>query len=159
MSLPTAVTANIGIPYFSPSLTNLARFDKVLCSYLPPTNTDIARHETLSLIASSIDVVIVSFERSSPKMLAPPETRRTIGTVVFGSTDVLNTPRVNIKESAKGKIGLMVSLGISSLSVGPRKYPWSTASITHRPSLIPIILDILFCIPQSIFYHLFHYCL
>ncbi len=84
---------------------------------------DKARHAALSLIASSIDVVIVSFERSSPNMLVPPETRKTIGTLDSGVTHLLNTPLVSIKESANLKSGLIVFSGFSNFSVGPKKYP------------------------------------
>jgi hypothetical protein len=51
-------------------------------------------------MASSTDVVILSFERSSPTILLPPETRNTIGTSVLGFTDVRRTPLVSINESA-----------------------------------------------------------
>jgi hypothetical protein len=44
---------------------------------------------------------------------------------------------------------MMVFLGTSSLDVGPRKYPWSTASITERPVFGTIMREILFCKPQS----------
>ena len=80
-----------------------------------------ARQAAFSLIASSIETVIVSFDRSSPTMLVPPETRSTIGTSVVGSTDVLWTPLVSMRESASGKSGAMVLLGTSRRSVGPRK--------------------------------------
>jgi hypothetical protein len=51
-------------------------------------------------MASSIEVVIVSFERSSPSILLPPETLSTIGILVFELTEVLSTPLVSIRESA-----------------------------------------------------------
>ncbi len=49
---------------------------------------------------------------------------------------------------------MIVFLGTSSLLVGPRKYPWSTASMTERPFSGLMILDILFFKPQSIMSHL-----
>src|SRR5206468_12534709 len=149
ISFPTAVTAKTGIPYFSPSSTSLERFFSVWCSYLLPTKIDNARPDALSLIASSIDVVIVSFERSSPKILVPPDTRSTIGIFDSESTHVLKTPLVSINESACFSSGLIVFFGSSNLSVGPKKYPWSTASMTPFPSCGFIILDKRFVIPQS----------
>jgi hypothetical protein len=77
----------------------------------------------LSLIASSTEVVIVSFERSSPIILLAPETRNTIGMLLFGFTDVRKIPLVSIKESAYDKSGFIVLLGTSNRSVGPKKYP------------------------------------
>src|SRR6476469_8210118 len=151
MSFPTAVTAKTGIPYFSPSSTSLERLFKVWCSYLLPTKIDNAIHDALILIASSIDVVIVSFERSSPKILVPPETRSTIGIFDSGSTQVRKIPLVNIKESAYFSNGSMVFFGSSNLSVGPKKYPWSTANMTPFLSCGFIILDKRFLIPQSIY--------
>ena len=50
---------------------------------------DIAIALTLSRIASSMVTVISSWDKSSPIMLAPPDTRKTIGTEVFASTEVL----------------------------------------------------------------------
>src|SRR3989304_1539754 len=47
----------------------------------------------------------------------------------------------------------MVLRGSSRPLVGPKKYPWSTASITARPSSGLIILANLFFIPQSIIFH------
>src|SRR5205823_8898340 len=120
---PTAVTARIGMPYFSPSSTSLAKLESVCCSYLLPTKIERARHVALSLIASSIEAVTVSLDKSSPITLLPPDTLKTIGTSVLGITDVRRTPLVIIKESAYGKRGLIVLLGISNLSVGPKKYP------------------------------------
>jgi hypothetical protein len=63
-------------------------------------------------------------------MLVPPETLNTTGMSFPGSTDVLNTPLVSINASACGSNGEMVCLGLSSFLVGPKKYPWSTASMT-----------------------------
>ena len=51
-------------------------------------------------MASSIDVVISSLERSSCRILVPPETLRTIGISKSGGTDVRRAPRVSISESA-----------------------------------------------------------
>ena len=79
-SLPTAVTANTGNPYSSASLTSFPRLTSDLCSYLAPTKIDIVTAVALILIASLMLVVISSFDKSSPMMLEPPETRRTIGT-------------------------------------------------------------------------------
>ena len=80
ISFPTAVTAKTGIPYSSASLTSFPRFTIVWYSYLEPTNTDIATAETFSRKASFILTVISSWDRSSPIILVPPETRNTIGT-------------------------------------------------------------------------------
>jgi hypothetical protein len=77
----------------------------------------------LSLIASSTEFVIVSLDKSSPTILLPPETLKTIGTSVLGFTEVRKTPLVTIKESAYDKSGLIVLLGTSNPSVGPKKYP------------------------------------
>ena len=79
MSLPTAVTANTGIPYSSDSFTKLLRLTIVCFSYFAPTNIDIATALAFSRTASLTLVVISSLERSSPIMLVPPETRKTIG--------------------------------------------------------------------------------
>ena len=151
MSLPTAVTAKTGIPYSSASFTNLPRLTIVWCSYFEPTKIDIASALALSLIASLTLVVICSLERSSPIILEPPDTRKTIGIGYAASTDVRWTPLVSIKESQYRIIGLIVFCGFSSFSVGPRKYPWSTANINARLSNGLIILEILFFKPQSIF--------
>jgi hypothetical protein len=70
-----------------------------------------------------MDVVIVSLDKSSPTILDPPETRSTIGVLLSAETDDRSTPLVSINESAKFKSGLIVSLGFSNFSVGPRKYP------------------------------------
>jgi hypothetical protein len=59
-----------------------------------------ARQTTLSLIASSIEVTILSLERSSPIMLVPPEALNTMGVLISGLTEVRKTPRVTIRESA-----------------------------------------------------------
>ncbi len=61
---------------------------------------DNARHEAFNLIDSSMDVTIVSLDRSSPIMLEPPETLKTIGTLLSGGTEVLRIPLVSIMESA-----------------------------------------------------------
>ncbi len=92
-----------------------------MCSYLAPTKIDIVTAVALILIASLTLVVISSLDRSSPMMLAPPDTRSTIGTGKFGSTELLTTPLVTIKESQYLIIGEIVLLGTSSFSVGPRK--------------------------------------
>jgi hypothetical protein len=60
---------------------------------------DNARHDTFSLIASSIDVTIVSLDKSSPIILVPPDTLKTIGTWEVGLTEVRKTPLVNMIES------------------------------------------------------------
>ncbi len=120
ISLPTAVTANTGIPYLSPSSTALARFSKVCFSYSPPTNIDTATADALSLMASSMEVVISSFE-SSLSMLVPPEILRTIGIDMFGSTEVLRIPLVSISESAYSIRGSIVALAFSNPVVGPWK--------------------------------------
>ena len=77
----------------------------------------------LSLMASSIEAVIVSLDNASPTILVPPETRKTIGTSVLGDTDVRRTPLVIIRESICDNRGFMVFLGTSNPSVGPKKYP------------------------------------
>src|SRR5438067_865686 len=87
-----------------------------------------------SRTASFIEVVTFSLDRSSFRTLAPPLTRRTMGTSAPGSIEVRTTPRVTMTASAKGRSGSNVFRGISSLWVGPRKYPWSAASITVWPS-------------------------
>ena len=88
------------MPYSSPSSTSFPRFTSESCSYGAPTKIESASAVAFSLIASFTDVVIFSFERSFPMILAPPDTLRTTGIGYFSSTDVLKTPRVNIKESA-----------------------------------------------------------
>jgi hypothetical protein len=75
---------------------------------LEPTKIDNARQETFNLIASSIDVVIVSFDKSSPTILVAPDTLRTIGTLVLGFTDVRKTHLVSISESANDSSGFIV---------------------------------------------------
>jgi hypothetical protein len=90
---------------------------------LLPTNIERATQVAFNLMASSIEVVIVSLDKSSPIILLPPETRKTIGTLMLGLTDVRKIPLVIIKESAKGKRGFIVVLGTSNPSVGPKKYP------------------------------------
>ena len=87
------------MPYSSASLTSFARFTIVCFSYFEPTKIDIATALAFSLIASFTLVVISSFDRSSPIMLGPPDTRNTIGTGYEASTDVRCTPRVTINES------------------------------------------------------------
>jgi hypothetical protein len=57
---------------------------------------DRATAATLSRIASLNEVVVVSLVKDSPITLAPPETLNTIGTLVFGSTDVRRTPLVHM---------------------------------------------------------------
>src|SRR6266568_9016068 len=120
-----------------------------LFRYSDPTNIGRAIADTLSRIASSTDVVIVSFARELPTILAPPETRRTTGTFAFGSTLFRRTPLLTMRASACGSRGSMVFLGCSSLWVGPIKYPWSTASITVLPVSGLIILERRFWRPQS----------
>ena len=53
---------------------------------------DNAKHDAFNLIASSMDVTIVSLDKSSPMMLEPPETLKTIGTLLSGETDVRRYP-------------------------------------------------------------------
>ena len=53
---------------------------------------DNARHDAFNLIASSIDVTIVSLDKSSPIILEPPETLKTMGTLISGETDVRKIP-------------------------------------------------------------------
>jgi hypothetical protein len=77
----------------------------------------------LSLMASLMLTVISSFDRSSPIMLEPPDTRNTIGTLVDVGTDVLCTPLVSIRESQYFNNGAITFFGFSSFSVGPKKYP------------------------------------
>ncbi len=117
-SFPTAVTAKTGSPYSSASFTRFPRLTRELCSYFAPTKIDIASALALILTASFTLVVISSFERSSPIMLEPPDTRSTIGTGKFGSTDVLTIPLVTINESQYFSKGLIVRFGTSSFSVG-----------------------------------------
>jgi len=110
-SFPTAVTARTGKPYSSASFTRFPRLTSDLCSYLAPTKIDIVTAVALILIASLMLVVISSLERSSPMMLAPPDTLSTIGTGKFGSTELLTTPRVTISESQCLRIGAIVLFG------------------------------------------------
>jgi len=49
---------------------------------------------TLSRMASSMDVVTPSSERSFPTILVPPETLRMMGFVFSGSMDARKTPLV-----------------------------------------------------------------
>ena len=120
-SFPTAVTANTGIPYFSASLTNFPKFTIVWYSYFEPTKIDIATALAFRRIASSIETVMSSWDKSSPIIVDPPDTRKTIGVSEVGDTDVLWTPRVTIKESQYFRIGAITFLGFSNFSVGPRK--------------------------------------
>src|SRR5574338_1020559 len=120
-SFPTAVTASTGKPYSSASFTKLPRLTRELCSYFAPTKIDIASAVALILIASFTLVVICSLDKSSPIILEPPETLNTIGTGKLGSTEVLTTPRVTIKESQYLTSGEIVLFGTSNFSVGPRK--------------------------------------
>ena len=111
------------MPYSSASLTNRPRLTIVCFSYFEPTKIDIAKPHALSRIASFMLTVISSLDKSSPIILEPPDTLKTIGTGYFGSTEVLCTPLVSINESQYLSIGVIVFLGISNFSVGPRKYP------------------------------------
>ena len=149
ISLPTAVTASTGMPYRCASSTRCPSDATVLCSYFEPTNTDIATAEALRRSASSIETVILSRERSAPITLGPPETRSTIGVDVEGGTQARCTPLVSISESQYFSSGAIALSGSSSFSVGPKKYPWSTASMRARPSCGFIIRASLFLIPQS----------
>jgi hypothetical protein len=56
-------------------------------------------------MASSIEVVIPSSERSFPTILVPPETRRMMGFVFSGSTDERKTPLVTKIASQYGSSG------------------------------------------------------
>ena len=123
ISLPTAVTARTGIPYFSPSSTNLERLIIVRCWYSLPTYIESATAETLRRIASSIETVMSSSESSLPMILFPPDTLSTIGTSSLEDIEVRSIPLVSIKESAKEISGSMVFLGTSRPDVGPKKYP------------------------------------
>ena len=69
---------------------------------------------------SSIDTVMSSLDNSL-RILVPPETLSTIGLSALASTEVRNTPRVSMIESACGIKGSMVFRGSSSPLVGPRK--------------------------------------
>ena len=84
---------------------------------------DIASALALSRTASFTLVTISSCERSSPIILLPPDTRKTIGTRCFGSTHERCMPRVSMSESQYFTSGSTVFLGFSNFSVGPRKYP------------------------------------
>src|SRR6266568_1106534 len=97
-----------------------------------------------------IEVVIFSFDRSSLRTLAPPLTRSTIGTFAPGSIEVRTTPRVTMTASAYGRSGSRVLRGISIFRVGPRKYPWSAASMTVRPSVGRMIRAKRFWSPHGI---------
>ena len=74
-------------------------------------------------MASLMLTVICSFDKSSPIILEPPDTLKTIGTEDFGSIDVRCTPLVSIIESQYLSNGAVVFLGTSNFSVGPKKYP------------------------------------
>src|SRR5437773_3342539 len=132
--LPTAVTARTGMPTSSPSSTSFPRFTRESCSWAAPTKIERATADAFSRTASFIEVVTFSLDRSSFRTLAPPLTRRTMGTSSPASIEGRTTPRVTMTASAKGRSGSNVFRGISSLWVGPRKYPWSAASITVWPS-------------------------
>ena len=132
ISFPTAVTASTGMPHSSASFTSLPRLTMVWYSYFEPTNMDIAKAVAFSRTASRMLTVMSSRDRSSPIMLVPPDTRSTMGVPVEVETDVRSTPRVSMSESQYFSSGAMVLRGSSNLSVGPRKYPWSTASIRAR---------------------------
>ncbi len=67
--------------------------------------------------------MISSFDKSSPIILEPPETRKTIGTLVEVGTEVRCTPRVSINESQYFSSGSITFFGFSNFSVGPKKYP------------------------------------
>ena len=93
------MTAKTGIPYSSASLTSLPRLTIVCFSYFEPTKIDMATALAFKRIASLTLVVISSFDKSSPTILVPPDTRKTIGVDDLALTDVRCTPRVTISES------------------------------------------------------------
>jgi hypothetical protein len=86
-----------------------------------PTKIDIETADAFSRRASFISTVRPSSLRSFWSTLVPPETRRRIGTPHVGSTEVLSTPRVTERTSAKGTRGSNALLGTSSFRVGPMK--------------------------------------
>src|SRR3989442_1102603 len=110
-----------------------------------------ATAEAVNRRAAFMDVVLFLFERFSFRPLTPPLTLRTIGTFAPGSIEVRTTPRVTITASAYGSSGSKVLRGISSLCVGPRKYPWSAASMTVWPSVGRMIRESRFWSPQVMF--------
>src|SRR5437870_166958 len=61
------------------------------------------------------------------------------------------TARTGTPASAHGSSGSNVLRGISSLCVGPRKYPWSAASMTVWPSVGRMIRESRFWSPQVMF--------
>src|SRR5690606_8035353 len=79
-------------------------------------------------------MAISSFERSSLRTLVPPEALSTTDRGRFAGTLVRRMPRVHIRASAYGTSSGRSTSGRSRPRVGPWKYPWSTASITVRPS-------------------------
>ncbi len=89
-------------------------------------------------------------------MLDPPDTRSTTGRFSFAETQFRNTPLVSISASAYESRGSMVSPGFSSLLMGPKKYPWSMANITVRPSAGLMMRLSLFSKPQSIARSVWH---
>ena len=78
------------------SLLNESISNAAFGIYMPKWSGTI--YELLSAPVSSMEVVISSFD-SSFRMLGPPETRRTTGAGVLGSTEVRSTPRVHIRAS------------------------------------------------------------
>ena len=137
------------MPNSSASSTSLPKFTTVCCSYFAPTNTDMARALAPTLTASLMPTVIPSFERSSPMIDGPPDTLSTTGTRLSASTQARSTPRVSMSESQCCTSGRTTLAGFSSRSVGPRKYPWSTASITALPPGCRTMSAILRLRPQS----------
>ena len=104
---------------------------KEICNAMGMPVIEIPKVEADDVIATlaekgarqGMPVVISSLERSSPIILGPPDTRNTIGTGYFASTDVRWTPRVTINESQCLSNVAIVFLGTSNFSVGPKKYP------------------------------------
>ena len=103
--------------------TSLAKFDKLSCSYLLPTKTDIETAVALRRRISSMEVTKFSLAKSSPTTVVAPETRKITGLGIAGSIQLRKTPRVIISASAYFHNGLIVSPGFSSIRVGPWKYP------------------------------------
>ena len=81
------------------SLTSLPRFEMDRSSFFAPTKIDMPMPEALSLSASSIEVVMSSFD-NSPRMLGPPDTLRQIEVSILKSMQFLNIPLVTNRQSA-----------------------------------------------------------
>jgi len=72
-------------------------------------------------MTSSMEVMMVSSERSSLSTLLAPLTRKTIGVAVSDGMQLRSTPRVSMSVSAYGASGAHWMLGCSRPLVGPRK--------------------------------------